>query len=112
MLKLAPLILRNVLRSRRRTLLTLASTAVSLAILSLMVALYQGFFYADDVSEAGAVFVVENGKAVRRPVTVGMTALNGEVEIKQGLIGGEDLIVRPPEDLRAGDKVIMQNSKF
>jgi HlyD family secretion protein len=59
----------------------------------------------------GAVFVVENGKAVRRLVTVGMTALNGDVEIKQGLIGGEDLIVRPPENLREGDKVVVQTSK-
>ena len=40
MLKLGPLILRNVLRNRRRSLLTLASTAVSLAVLGLMVALY------------------------------------------------------------------------
>jgi HlyD family secretion protein len=59
----------------------------------------------------GAVFVVEHGKAVRRAVTVGMTALNGDVEIKQGLIGGEDLIVRPPESLREGDPVVIQNSK-
>src|SRR5688572_22781214 len=44
MLRLAPLILRNVLRNRRRTLLTLASTAVSLALLALLTALYQGFF--------------------------------------------------------------------
>src|SRR5690348_5618740 len=47
MLRLGPLILRNVLRNRRRSLLTLASTAVSLALLALLVALYQGFFYED-----------------------------------------------------------------
>ena len=33
-------------RNRRRTVLTLASTAVSLALLSLLTALYQGFFYS------------------------------------------------------------------
>jgi putative ABC transport system permease protein len=47
MLRLGPLIVRNVLRNRRRSLLTLASTAVSLALLALLVALYQGFFYED-----------------------------------------------------------------
>jgi len=50
MLRLVPLILRNVLRNRRRTLLTLASTAVSLALLALLVAIYQSFFYGDPTS--------------------------------------------------------------
>jgi putative ABC transport system permease protein len=45
MRKLGSLILRNVLRNRRRSLLTLASTAISLALLSLLVAMYQGFFF-------------------------------------------------------------------
>src|SRR5262245_56746048 len=58
MLKLVPLILRNVLRNRRRSLLTLASTAISLAILSLVLAIYQGFFYAEDVSDAGALRMI------------------------------------------------------
>jgi putative ABC transport system permease protein len=50
MLRLLPLILRNVLRNRRRSLLTLASSAVSLALLALLLAIYQGFFHADDAS--------------------------------------------------------------
>ncbi len=50
MFKLGPLIIRNVLRNRRRSILTLASTAVSLALLSLLVALYQGFFYSAPTS--------------------------------------------------------------
>ena len=37
------------------------------------------------------MFVVENNKALRRAVTQGMTSMNGEIEIRQGLIGGEDL---------------------
>jgi HlyD family secretion protein len=52
----------------------------------------------------GAVFVVLNGKAVRRPVRVGMTMANG-VSIKQGLIGGEDVIVNPPAGLTDGANV-------
>ncbi|HEX8324089.1 MAG TPA: efflux RND transporter periplasmic adaptor subunit [Tepidisphaeraceae bacterium] len=47
----------------------------------------------------GAVFVVESGRAVRRDVTTG-TARDGEVEIRKGLIGGEDLIVDPPAGLQ------------
>jgi len=42
----------------------------------------------------GSVFVVLNGKAIRRPVKSGMTMSNG-VRIDQGLIGGEDVIVNP-----------------
>ena len=50
MLRLGPLILRNVFRNRRRTLLTLGSTAVSLGLLALLMALYQAFFYAEPVT--------------------------------------------------------------
>jgi HlyD family secretion protein len=53
----------------------------------------------------GAVFVVEDGKAIRRSVSV--IAVNGtpDAEVRKGLIGGEDLIVNPPESLRDGDRV-------
>jgi putative ABC transport system permease protein len=54
MFGLASLIFRNVFRNRRRSLLTLASTAVSLALLSLLLALYQGFFYGEDASPSQA----------------------------------------------------------
>lgn len=50
MLRLGPLILRNVVRNRRRTILTLASTAISLGLLALLVALYQAFFYGEPQS--------------------------------------------------------------
>lgn len=52
----------------------------------------------------GAVFVVEAGKAARRTITAGVTS-GGEVEVRKGLIGGEDLIVAPPADLKDGDAV-------
>jgi putative ABC transport system permease protein len=54
MFKLIPLILRNVTRNRRRTLLTLASTAISLGLLTVIVAMYQSFFYGDDASPSEA----------------------------------------------------------
>lgn len=50
MLRLGPLILRNVFRNRRRSLLTLASTAISLGLLTLLMALYQAFFYGEAVT--------------------------------------------------------------
>lgn len=58
MFRLASLIFRNVLRNRRRTLLTLASTAISLALLSLLVAMYQSFFHGDDSSPSEALRLV------------------------------------------------------
>ena len=54
MFRLGSLIFRNILRNRRRTLLTLASTAVSLALLALLTALYQGFFYSGPSSPSEA----------------------------------------------------------
>jgi len=51
-----------------------------------------------------AVFVLLDGKAVRKPVKVGATS-SGSVRIEQGLIGGEDLIADPPADLKDGAKV-------
>jgi HlyD family secretion protein len=53
---------------------------------------------------AGAVFVLFNGKAVRRAVKTGATNNRG-IRIEDGLIGGEDLIVNPPADLKDGDRV-------
>jgi HlyD family secretion protein len=59
----------------------------------------------------GAVFVVENGKAVKRTVAIIKDASGREVEVRKGLIGGEDLIVSPPETLEDGAKVIVADTK-
>jgi putative ABC transport system permease protein len=58
MLALAPLILRNVLRNRRRTILTLASSAVSLGLLALLLNIYQAFFYTAAASPTEALRLV------------------------------------------------------
>jgi HlyD family secretion protein len=52
----------------------------------------------------GAVFVVVGGKALRKTVQVSGTTSQG-VQVSSGLIGGEDLIVNPPADLKDGQKV-------
>jgi HlyD family secretion protein len=51
-----------------------------------------------------AVFVVLDGKAVRRQVSVSGTNSQG-TQVESGLIGGEDVIVNPPADLKDGQKV-------
>lgn len=58
MLRLTSLIVRNVLRNRRRTLLTLASTAISLALLAILVAMYQSFFHGADTSPSEALRLI------------------------------------------------------
>lgn len=58
----------------------------------------------------GSVFVVEDGRAVKRAVALGHNA-GQEVEVRQGLIGGEDLIVSPPASLENGARVRPQEDK-
>jgi HlyD family secretion protein len=52
----------------------------------------------------GTVFVALNGRAKKLPVTVGGATAQG-VMIEGGLIGGEDLIVDAPADLKDGQRV-------
>jgi HlyD family secretion protein len=52
----------------------------------------------------GAVFVVLNGRAKKLPVTTGGATAQG-VMIDSGLIGGEDLIVNAPADLKDSQRV-------
>jgi HlyD family secretion protein len=52
----------------------------------------------------GSVFVLLEGKALRRSVKTGATSAQG-VRVEQGLVGGEDLIVNPPPALKDGDPV-------
>jgi HlyD family secretion protein len=58
-----------------------------------------------------AVFVVENGRAVKRAVVTLKGGVGSEVQVREGLIGGEDLIVSPPETLHDGEKVRIQETR-
>jgi HlyD family secretion protein len=51
-----------------------------------------------------SVFVVVDGKVVRRTITLAGTTSQG-VQVSGGLIGGEDLISNPPPDLKEGQRV-------
>jgi len=55
----------------------------------------------------GAVFVALDGRAVRRPVKAGPSMAQG-VRIESGLVGGEELIVNPPAELKDGAKVALK----
>ncbi len=59
--------------------------------------------------KSDAVFVILSGRAVRRTVKTGLTTSQG-VRIEDGLIGGEDLIVNPPANLKDGDRVRAKTS--
>ena len=56
-----------------------------------------------------AVFVMSEGRAVRRTVRTGIVTSQG-LRIEDGLFGGEDLIVNPPADLKDGAKVRRRQS--
>jgi RND family efflux transporter MFP subunit len=50
------------------------------------------------------VFEVREGKVRVRPVTTG-SERQGQLVVKEGLAGGETLVMRPPETLEDGDAV-------
>lgn len=52
----------------------------------------------------GAVFIHLNGQAVRRTIKTGATTSQG-VRVEEGLIGGEEVILNPPAELKDGGKV-------
>ena len=56
-----------------------------------------------------AVFVMLDGKAVQRAVKTGSTNSQG-VRIEDGLIGGEDLLVNPPAELKEGARIKAKQS--
>jgi HlyD family secretion protein len=58
----------------------------------------------------GSVFVVADGRALRRKIRESRITTAG-VQIRGGLIGGEDLIVNPPADLNDGQKVHVRGQK-
>lgn len=62
MLQFFPFIARNALRNRRRSILTIASVAVSLCLLGVILSLYRGLFFAPDPSPVTALRLVVHHK--------------------------------------------------
>ncbi len=57
-----------------------------------------------------AVWMAEGGRAVRRPVTIGVRAPD-KVEIRAGLADGERVVGTPPEGLEEGDRVAVARAR-
>jgi HlyD family secretion protein len=57
-----------------------------------------------------SVFVVADGKAVRRPIQTFASTPRG-VQVSHGLLGGEDVIVNPPANLKDGEKVRVEGAQ-
>ena len=64
---------------------------------------------AEALVNGNSVFLLVDDRAMRQPVRTMRTTSSG-VEIEQGLSGGEDLILSPPEDLEDGDRVKRKES--
>jgi len=57
-----------------------------------------------DISGKKTVFLVFNGKAVEKAVKLGGSTVNG-VEVAEGLVGGEEIVLNPPQELKDGSRI-------
>ncbi len=58
----------------------------------------------------GSVFVVVDGKAVRRPIQPFANTPRG-IQVFHGLMGGEDVILNPPSNLSDGERVRVEGDQ-
>ena len=58
---------------------------------------------------ATSVWVVEGGRVAARPVTLG-TGRGADLEVRDGLTGGERVVLRPPAGLKPGGRVRVASS--
>src|SRR5438067_178965 len=92
MFRLATLIIRNVLRNRRRSILTLASTAISLALLALIIAMYQGFFYDEPASPSEALRLICRHREY-------LTELLGRKDESRDMVGTYMILADRPDNV-------------
>ncbi|MFN8005950.1 MAG: efflux RND transporter periplasmic adaptor subunit [Terriglobia bacterium] len=57
-----------------------------------------------DASGKKSIFIVLDGKVIERKVKVGNPTSKG-IEVADGLIGGEEIVLNPPATLKDGDRV-------
>ena len=58
---------------------------------------------------ATSVWVIESERVARRPVTLG-AARGADLEVRDGLTGGERIVLRPPAGLKPGERVRIGSS--
>ena len=59
--------------------------------------------------DAASVWVIESGRIARRPVTLG-AGRGADLEVRDGLAGGERVVLRPPTGLKPGARVRVKSS--
>lgn len=67
-MKHLPMILKNVWRNRRRTILTVLSIGVSLCLLGVLLAIYHAFYFSDPTPEQALRLVTRNSISLVRPM--------------------------------------------
>ena len=62
------------------------------------------------VRDAGgkkSIFIVFEGKAAERNIKTGNSTSKG-IEVAEGLIGGEEIVLSPPATLKSGDRIAVK----
>ena len=67
-MKHLPMILKNVWRNKRRTILTVLSIGVSLCLLGVLMAIYHAFYFSDPTPEQALRLVTRNSISLARPM--------------------------------------------
>ena len=67
-MKHLPMILKNVWRNKRRTILTVLSIGVSLCLLGVLLAIYHAFYFSDPTPEQALRLVTRNSISLARPM--------------------------------------------
>jgi HlyD family secretion protein len=57
-----------------------------------------------------SIFIVFGGKATEKSVKLGFPTSKG-VEVAEGLMGGEEIVINPPPNLKDGDRVLVKQKQ-
>src|SRR5258706_8415136 len=89
MLRYVPLMLKNTLRNRRRSVLTIASVGASLCLLGLMFALYRGLFLAPAQPGQELRLVTHHKVSMTQPMPYSYEAKIRQVPGVAGVLRGQ-----------------------
>ncbi|MCX6634684.1 MAG: ABC transporter permease, partial [Acidobacteria bacterium] len=70
MLRYAPLVVKNSLRNRRRSILTILSIGASICLLGVLLAMYQMFYFRDVSPEQALRLITMNRISLANPLPV------------------------------------------
>ncbi len=117
-----PLIFKNSLRNRRRSLLTIVSIAASLCLLGTLLALYNSFFHAEVTPDQALRLITRNRVSLANPLPLAYQAQIKQVPgVKEAMIfqwfGGTYKDARDPANFFArfaieGEKLAVVNPEY